>query len=298
MKFLKKSLGLIFLLLLAPVFIAADVQKDVSSQAAPTGTKKPFTVDNSLALEFLNYWSYPRFASSGNFVAYAVVDKYYGRSREEEAGRFFIPQGSHIFVGSLEGGRPLQLTEGAEYSWSPCWSPDGNKLAFYGLHDNKVSIGLWDRITGRKESFEAGNLYGRGSIEWDPQNQKIFFSSNPSEWKGPLEPYEDSEDPIVRTTGQETNPYDERFMSAYTSQLTSLDLQTKKTAVITPRPMEVLSSKFSPNRKHVAVLEIVKNKIRVLDGYSGETGHSFRFKTATDRSEATLDGHYTSLWPE
>jgi len=33
-------------------------------------------------------------------------------------------------------------------------------------------------------------------------------------------------------------------------------------------------------------------------GYSGETGHSFRFKTATDRSEATLDGHYTSLRPE
>jgi hypothetical protein len=32
--------------------------------------------------------------------------------------------------------------------------------------------------------------------------------------------------------------------------------------------------------------------------YSGETGHSFRFKAATDRSEATPDGHYTSLWPE
>ena len=34
------------------------------------------------------------------------------------------------------------------------------------------------------------------------------------------------------------------------------------------------------------------------DVYSGETGHSFRFKTATCRSEATLDDHYTSLWPE
>ncbi len=186
-------------------------------------------------------------------------------ARRKSLDAFLSLRAATSLLDSLEGGRPLQLTEGAEYSWSPSWSPDGNKLAFYGLHDNKVSIGLWDRITGRRESFEAGNLYGRGSIEWDPQNQKIFFSSNPSEWKGPLEPYEDSEDPIVRTTGQETNPYDERFMSAYLSQLTSLDLQTKKTAVITPRPMEVLSSKFSPNRKHVAVLEIVKNKIRVLD---------------------------------
>ena len=41
------------------------------------------------------------------------------------------------------------------------------------------------------------------------------------------------------------------------------------------------------------------NGLDIIDnGYSGETGHSFRFKTATDRSEATLDGHYTSLWPE
>jgi hypothetical protein len=38
--------------------------------------------------------------------------------------------------------------------------------------------------------------------------------------------------------------------------------------------------------------------ISSLSVYSGETGHSFRFKTATDRSEATLDDHYTSLWPE
>jgi hypothetical protein len=43
---------------------------------------------------------------------------------------------------------------------------------------------------------------------------------------------------------------------------------------------------------------IAKPIPRLLPGYSGQTGHSFRFKTATDRSEATLDGHYTSLWPE
>jgi hypothetical protein len=32
--------------------------------------------------------------------------------------------------------------------------------------------------------------------------------------------------------------------------------------------------------------------------YSGESGHLFRFKPDTDRSEATVDAHYTSLWPE
>jgi hypothetical protein len=32
--------------------------------------------------------------------------------------------------------------------------------------------------------------------------------------------------------------------------------------------------------------------------YSDDLGHLFRFKTATDRNVATLDSHYTSLWPE
>ena len=32
--------------------------------------------------------------------------------------------------------------------------------------------------------------------------------------------------------------------------------------------------------------------------YSGQSGRRFRFKPDTDRSEATLAAHYTSLWPE
>jgi len=35
-----------------------------------------------------------------------------------------------------------------------------------------------------------------------------------------------------------------------------------------------------------------------VGAYSGETVYLFRFNPATDRSEATLGGHYTSLWPE
>jgi serine/threonine protein kinase len=38
--------------------------------------------------------------------------------------------------------------------------------------------------------------------------------------------------------------------------------------------------------------------VRDLAVYSGQSGHLFRFKAATDRSEATLAAHYTSLWPE
>jgi hypothetical protein len=47
----------------------------------------------------------------------------------------------------------------------------------------------------------------------------------------------------------------------------------------------------------LAIISSPENLSR-LDVYSGQSGHLFRFKAATDRSEATLDDHYTSLWPE
>ena len=38
--------------------------------------------------------------------------------------------------------------------------------------------------------------------------------------------------------------------------------------------------------------------IRLFIAYSDETGHCFRFIPDTFRSEATLEFHYTSEWPE
>ncbi len=92
---------------------------------------------------------------------------------------------------------------------------------------------------------------------------KNLFLSNPVEWKSSPEPYEASEDPIIRMTSQEVNPYDEKLISRSLSQLTSFDLNTKKMEIITSRATNNLALKISPDGKKAAVLEIIKHKIRI-----------------------------------
>ncbi|MBP1768846.1 MAG: peptidase prolyl oligopeptidase active site domain protein, partial [Candidatus Aminicenantes bacterium] len=269
MRLKDKPLGLLSLLILFQIAVFHGPLSGAAAQTAASGEKKPFTVDDALALEFLNHWSSPRFACREDLVAYVVVDKYYERSEEEEAGKAFVSQGSHIFIRSLREAAPVQLTEGAEYSWSPSWSPNGRKLAFYGLNNGRISLGIWDRMNGKREYLGLGGIHGSGPIVWDARSQRIFFVSNPVEWKGSPEPYEASEDPIIRTTEQEVNPYDARLLSWTIGQLSCFDLEVSRSALVTPRPMVLLSFQVSPDGTNAAVLELIENKIRVLDTTEG-----------------------------
>jgi Tol biopolymer transport system component len=83
----------------------------------------------------------------------------------------------HIFVVDLEGGEPRQLTSGDFEHDSPAWSPDGKRLAFDGLRDERWDTQLINRIyvidaadpgdpqalTGDEASYEGPSFSPDGS---------------------------------------------------------------------------------------------------------------------------------------
>ncbi len=223
--------------------------------------KTPFTVRDSLGLEVFNVFSQPRIAVHGEIVAYARTDRYHESSGDDII--FHFAKGSTVFVRFPGDSAPLPLTADTDSSWSPTWSPDGSKVAFYAFRKGVLSIGIWNRETRSSAYHAVKECFGRGPLKWNPDGRIIYFFSNSYSREGVLKPYEADEDPIVRMTSQEVDPFDARYISFAASRITAFDIEAKSFDPVTPDEITIMSYELSPDGKWIAVLEIIKHKIRV-----------------------------------
>jgi TolB protein len=96
----------------------------------------------------------------------------------------------HIFIVGIEGGKPIQLTDGRSWNVHPTWSPDGKKIAFTSspcldLPDTVYIFGETFPKEGAKNIFVM-NLDGsnktqltfEGGFEpsWSPNSKLIAFT--------------------------------------------------------------------------------------------------------------------------
>lgn len=96
---------------------------------------------------------------------------------------------SHVFVLAASGPdepgpEPRRLTDGDyDHLGTPCWSPDGRKLAFTALRDpdadKMLAMDLWavDVVTGQMDHLMEGTGTAAGPL-WSPDGNRIAFAGH------------------------------------------------------------------------------------------------------------------------
>ncbi|HEY7114349.1 MAG TPA: prolyl oligopeptidase family serine peptidase [Thermoanaerobaculia bacterium] len=163
---------------LAAVLLAASPGR----AAGETRRREPLPVEAALSEKSLGLYSPERLSPDGTRVAFTVCDprrvppepdpRYQAHSRTGVTG---FGLGCDVWVADTRRGESRNLTDGKGSSWSPHWSPDGRRLAFYSDRDGLARSWVWSPATGqmRRISDVIVRPWGGSFMAWTPDGRAL-----------------------------------------------------------------------------------------------------------------------------
>ncbi|HYP28976.1 MAG TPA: S9 family peptidase [Blastocatellia bacterium] len=136
----------------------------VSVAAGPAQqAAKPFTIDDLIPVRRV---AEPQVSPDGKWVAYTITDT------DKAANK----RTTQIYLVSIDGGEPRQLTNAPQSSRSPRWSPDGKKLAFISARDGAPQVWTLDVASGEQKKVSTISTGADGPV-WSPDGRMLAFVS-------------------------------------------------------------------------------------------------------------------------
>jgi len=258
------------------LFVATWLYASVS--ATPAQELVPIPVVEMLGSRiFAEYMPFD-LSPDGTRVAYTLQE-----NRRLEAGTarsFFTPTGASrfgnggdIWITDLESGLSRTVTTGKGNNWSPAWSPDGRRVAFYSDRDGRAKVWIWDASNDTLHTVSDLAIRSSGNlIQWTPDGRDVLVKASPEgirveeadarDVSDPrqLEGAENSSVTIYRSPEYKSEPHTIRsdgWNLNYTlADLVLLDVETGKLRKIASR-QRISQYWLSPDGTHVAFTKSV-----------------------------------------
>jgi dipeptidyl aminopeptidase/acylaminoacyl peptidase len=178
---------------------------------------------------------------------------------------------SHLWMVDASGGEPHRYTWGNVRDRTPCWSPDGNHIAFLSTRDHEDGIYVMrtDGGEARRLTEQKGVFH---SLSWSPDGTSLLCSFREMEKRSEEEKEKQKTgkavQPVVREIGRLMYKMDgEGFRTKNRFHLWLFDVETGEGKQITRGRYDDMHGSFSPSGRTIA---FVSNRSRDVDRHLEE----------------------------